>query len=53
MFKGEAQINIGQIDAVDARRLEGCRLHPVADYGTEFALLLFPLGIKKEAAEVK
>ena len=35
MCKGEAQIGIGQIDAVDARRLEGCRLHPAADYGAE------------------
>ena len=41
MCNGEAQIGIGQIDAVDARRLEGCRLHPAADYGTELALLLF------------
>ena len=47
MCKGEAQIGIGQIDAVDARRLEGCRLHPAADYGTEFALLLFPPGTKQ------
>ena len=47
MCKGEAQIGIGQIDAVDARRLEGCRLHPAADYGTELALLLFPPGTKK------
>ncbi len=47
MCKGEAQIGIGQIDAVDARRLEGCRLHPTADYGTELSFLLFPPGTKK------
>ena len=47
MCKGEAQIGIGQIDAVDARRLEGCRLHPAADYGTELALLLFPPKVKQ------
>ena len=27
--------------------MEGCRLHPAADYGTELALLLFPPKIKK------
>lgn len=39
---GNADIWIAQVDAVYHRYNEGCVLSPVADYGTEYAVLLFP-----------
>lgn len=37
-----ADVWIAQVDAVYHRYNEGCVLSPVADYGTEYAVLLFP-----------
>lgn len=39
---GKADIWISQIDAIYTRFNEGCQLAPVADYGTEYAMLFFP-----------
>lgn len=39
---GRADIGIMQIDAIYARALEGCTVKPVAVYGEEVALILFP-----------
>lgn len=39
---GKADIWIAQIDAIYTRFNEGCQLAPVADYGTEYAMLFFP-----------
>ena len=39
---GKADVAITQIDAIFARFQEGCNLTPVADYGTEYAIILFP-----------
>lgn len=38
----KADIWIAQVDAVYTRYQEGCVLSPVADYGTEYAVLLVP-----------
>jgi TRAP-type uncharacterized transport system substrate-binding protein len=38
----KADVWIAQIDAIYARFNEGCVLVPVADYGTEYAMLLVP-----------
>lgn len=41
--RGEAQVGLTQIDAIDARAAEGCTLRPVAVYGDgEIAVILFP-----------
>lgn len=39
---GNADIWISQVDAIYTRHKEGCVLQPVADYGTEVAVILFP-----------
>jgi hypothetical protein len=39
---GKADVWIAQIDAIYTRYQEGCVLSPVADYGTEVAVLLVP-----------
>lgn len=39
---GNADVWISQVDAIFTRFNEGCVLTPVADYGTEHAILLFP-----------
>ena len=39
---GKADVWIAQIDAIYTRFEEGCNLTPVADYGTEYAVILFP-----------
>ena len=39
---GKADVWIAQIDAIYTRYQEGCSLSPVADYGTEYAVILFP-----------
>lgn len=39
---GKADIWIAQVDAIYTRHQEGCVLTPVADYGTEYAMLFFP-----------
>ena len=39
---GKADIWIAQVDAIYTRYQEGCVLSPVADYGTEVAVLLVP-----------
>lgn len=39
---GNADIGITQIDAMDARAMEGCQLKPVGTYGVEAAVILFP-----------
>jgi hypothetical protein len=39
---GKADVAITQIDAIYSRFQEGCALTPVADYGTEYAVILFP-----------
>lgn len=39
---GKADVWIAQIDAIYTRYQEGCNLSPVADYGTEYAVILFP-----------
>lgn len=39
---GKANIWLAQIDAIYTRYQEGCVLSPVADYGTEVAVLLVP-----------
>lgn len=39
---GNADIWISQVDAIYTRHKEGCVLQPVADYGTEIAVILFP-----------
>ena len=38
----KADVAITQIDAIFARFQEGCNLTPVADYGIEYAIILFP-----------
>lgn len=40
--KGFAQLGITQIDAVDIRSREGCKLAIVGSYGSEQAIILFP-----------
>lgn len=39
---GKADVWIAQVDAIYTRYQEGCVLSPVADYGTEVAVLLVP-----------
>lgn len=39
---GKADVWIAQVDAIYTRYQEGCVLFPVADYGTEVAVLLVP-----------
>lgn len=39
---GKADVWIAQVDAIYTRYQEGCVLAPVADYGTEVAVLLVP-----------
>jgi hypothetical protein len=39
---GKADIWIAQVDAIYTRYQEGCVLTPVADYGTEYAVMLVP-----------
>lgn len=39
---GKADVWIAQVDAIYTRYQEGCILSPVADYGTEVAVLLVP-----------
>lgn len=46
LCSGEADIGITQIDAMEARQKEGCRLKPVGTYGTEVAMFWHPKGSK-------
>ncbi len=39
---GRATVGIMQIDAIYAREQEGCELKTVANYGNEYAFLIFP-----------
>jgi hypothetical protein len=39
---GKADVWIAQVDAIYTRYQEGCALAPVADYGTEYAVMLVP-----------
>lgn len=45
---GRADIGIMQIDAIYARAQEGCTMKPVAIYGEEVALILFPPKAEKD-----
>ncbi|MBV6637604.1 MAG: hypothetical protein KI788_17075, partial [Mameliella sp.] len=45
LCRGEAQVGLTQIDAMDARAAEGCMLRPIATYGSgELAMIFFPPG---------
>lgn len=46
-----ADLGLMQIDALYTRAQEGCTLRPVADYGSEVAVLLFPPKSKIDALD--